>query len=294
MGISLYIDKVRLAVLKRLGKTKKSGRTYAAWAAKGHLKEPLVTFLIQSHDKSLQVCHVMPKLRTFPRSEIVVIDDGSSLEHTARLARELTGANEFLVRANDLYENITYDKCLRFCNGRYVALLQDDDDFADGMKWAETAVRLFQAHPDMAILGGFDGRKVHFVRKENGERTYQSESMVLDGEGRPKAGQPDFRFVMTVNRAPMWIDRKLFLQHLHHIDYRFAPFQSDDYELCLRAWTKNLKVGWYDAHFTSLAAGGMRLWNNAFTKEMTARNAPLLYDLYQQRETDIMRLIEEA
>ena len=38
----------------------------------------------------------------------------------------------------------------------------------------------------------------------------------------------------------------------------------------------------------------MRLWNNAFTKEMTARNAPLLYDLYQQRETDIMRLIEEA
>ena len=123
MGISLYIDKVKLAVLKRLGKTKKSGRTYAAWAAKGHLKEPLVTFLIQSHDKSLQVCHVLPKLRTFPHSEIVVIDDGSSLEHTARLARELTGANEFLVRANDLYENITYDKCLRFCNGRYVALL---------------------------------------------------------------------------------------------------------------------------------------------------------------------------
>lgn len=277
-----------------MGKTKKSGRCYAAWSAKGHIKEPLVTFLIQSHDKSLQVCHVLPKLRNFPNSEIVVIDDGSALEHTVRLTKALTGANEFLVRANDLYENITYDKCLRFCNGRYVALLQDDDDFADGIQWAETAVRLFRTHPDMAILGGFDGRKVHFIRKENGEKTYLSESMVLDADSKPKAGTPDFRFVMTVNRAPMWVDRKLFMQHLHHIDYSFSPFQSDDYELCLRAWTKGLKVGWYDAHFTSLAAGGMRLWNNAFTKEMTARNAPRLYDLYHDRATEIMQLVEQA
>lgn len=294
MGISIYIDKVRLAIRKRLGKRKESGRTYAAWKAKGHVKDPLVTFLIQSHDKSLQVCHVLPKLRMFPHAEIVVIDDGSSLEHTARLAKALTGANEFLVRANDLYENITYDKCLRFCNGRYVALLQDDDDFADGIQWAETAVRLFRSHPDMAILGGFDGRKVHFLRKENGEKTYQSESMVLDGQGKPREGVPDFCFVMTVNRAPMWVDRKLFMENLRHIDYSFAPFQSDDYELCLRAWTKGLKVGWYDAHFKSLAAGGMRLWNNAFTKEMTARNAPRLYDLYHDREADIMRRVEQA
>lgn len=316
MEIRLFIDKVRLAVQKRFGKTKKKGgRSYAAWAAKGHIKQPLVSFVIQSHDKSLQVCHILPKLRQMPDSEIIVIDDGSSLEHTARLARELTGANEFLVRANDLYENITYDKCIRFSNGRYIALLQDDDDFADGIQWAERAVALFRQHPDMAILGGCDGRKVHFIERD-GQPTYVSESMVedLQPSAIPSAAKSvnvsptesgataksdtavdkKFRFVMTVNRAPMWLNRELYQQHLRHIDYAFTPFQSDDYELCLRAWTKGLKVGWYDARFTSLSAGGMRLWNNAFTKEMTARNAPRLHQLYAEHEATILADVEKA
>ena len=73
----------------------------------------------------------------------------------------------------------------------------------------------------------------------------------------------------------------------------FAPFQSDDYELCLRAWSEGLQVGWYDAGFTSLSAGGMRLYNNAFTREMTERNAPLLYDLYIHRTDDIRRKVSE-
>lgn len=293
MNIRLLIDKVKLSLLKRTGKAqKKGGRCYAAWAAKGHIKEPLVSFVVQSHDKSLQVCSFLPQLRAFPNSEIIVIDDGSSLEHTQRLAAALTGANEFLVRANDLYENITYDKCLRFCNGRYVALLQDDDKIP-GTEWAERAVSLFEQHPDMVILGGCDGRRVRFCMKESvdevtgqrvSEKTYTSEEM----------SHGDFCFVMSVNRAPMWINRELYHQHLHHIDYRFAPFQSDDYELCMRAWTLGLKVGWYKLHFESLSVGGMRLYNNAFTKEMTKRNATLLYDLYADKEAEIMKRVEEA
>ena len=283
MNIRLLIDKLKLSFQKRTGKAQKSGRCYAAWAAKGHIKQPLVSFVVQSHDKSLQVCSFLPQLRAFPDSEIIVIDDGSSLDHTQRLAEALTGANEFLVRANDLYENITYDKCLRFCNGRYVALLQDDDKIP-GTEWAERAVSLFRQHPDMAILGGCDGRRVRFCLNEQGEKSYTSEEM----------SQGDFCFVMSVNRAPMWINRELYQQHLHHIDYRFAPFQSDDYELCMRAWTLGLKVGWYRLHFESLSVGGMRLYNNAFTKEMTKRNATLLYDLYADKEEEIMKHVEEA
>ena len=283
MNIRLLIDKLKLSFQKRTGKAQKSGRCYAAWAAKGHIKQPLVSFVVQSHDKSLQVCSFLPQLRAFPDSEIIVIDDGSSLDHTQRLAEALTGANEFLVRANDLYENITYDKCLRFCNGRYVALLQDDDKIP-GTEWAERAVNLFRQHPDMAILGGCDGRRVRFCLNEQGEKSYTSEEM----------SQGDFCFVMSVNRAPMWINRELYQQHLHHIDYRFAPFQSDDYELCMRAWTLGLKVGWYRLHFESLSVGGMRLYNNAFTKEMTKRNATLLYDLYADKEEEIMKHVEEA
>ena len=42
--------------------------------------------------------------------------------------RFLNRGNEFLLRANDLYENVMYDKTIRMVNGRFVALLQDDDD----------------------------------------------------------------------------------------------------------------------------------------------------------------------
>lgn len=283
MGIQLFWNKVKLALLKRTGKAQQPQRCYAAWAAKGHVKEPLVSFVIQSHDKSLQVCHILPQLRAFPDSEIIVIDDGSSLEHTQRLAAALTGANEFLVRANDLYENITYDKCLRFANGRYVALLQDDDEIPD-TTWITRALAHFEAHPQMVILGGCDGRKVHFCRNATGQKAYESSEM----------SQGDFSFVMTVNRAPMWVNRALYQAHLCHIDYRFAPFQSDDYELCMRAWTKGLQVGWYKLHFASLSVGGMRLYNNAFTREMTARNTPLLYDLYAEQEEYILQRVAEA
>ena len=104
----------------------------------------------------------------------------------------------------------------------------------------------------------------------------------------------DFCFVMSVNRAPMWINHDLYKQYLKHIDYSFAPFQSDDYELCLRAWTLGLKVGWYSLHFESLSVGGMRIYNNSFTREMTERNMPLLYDLYADKEKSIIESVEQA
>ena len=130
----LLFEKIKLAIQKRT-KIATPQKSYAAWAAKGYQDQPLVSIVIQSHNKSLEVCHLLPKLRQFKDIEIIVIDDGSSEEHTRRLARALTGANEFLVRANDLYENRTYDKAIRFSNGQFIALLQDDDDFDERLSW---------------------------------------------------------------------------------------------------------------------------------------------------------------
>ena len=126
--MKLLLEKIKLSFQKRSGVTQNK-KSYAQWAAKGYHAETEVSVIIQSHNKSLQICHILPKLRQYPGLEIIVIDDGSDLEHTQRLAAALTGANEFLIRSNDLYENITYDKSIRFANGRYIALLQDDDDF---------------------------------------------------------------------------------------------------------------------------------------------------------------------
>ena len=103
-----------------------------------------------------------------------------------------------------------------------------------------------------------------------------------------------FRFVPSVNRAPMWIRRDLFEEHLHQIDPAFAPFQYDDDELCLRAWLCGLEVGWYDARFRSLSAGGMRLWNKGFTGEQSQRNGRRLYQMYAHRMDEILTKVREA
>ncbi len=278
--MKLLIEKIKLAFQKRTKATQKKN-SHASWVAKGYRSEPLVTFIIQSHDKSLQVCHVLPALRQYKNSEIIVIDDGSGKEHTERLAAALTGANEFLVRANDLFENVTYDKTIRMANGKYIALLQDDDDI-DGVEWVNRAVELFEKYPKMAILGGKGGVSLAF----EDDRKW--------AHGGPSQQKGDFSFVTAVNRAPMWINKALFNEYLHHIDFRFAPFQFDDYEICARAWLSGLQVGWYNAGFRSLTAGGMRLWNNEFSLEQSKLNGQLLYELYSGKRDEIQSLVAES
>ena len=139
----LIIEKIKLALFKRTGAVQQK-KNHASWEAKGYRNEPAVSFIIQSHNKSLQICHILPKLRQFKDAEIIVIDDGSSMEHTKRLTEALTGANEFMLRANDLFENVTYDKAIRFSNGQFIALLQDDDDFDSRLAWIHRALALFE------------------------------------------------------------------------------------------------------------------------------------------------------
>lgn len=278
----LFLEKIRLALLKRSGKAANK-KNHATWAAKGYNNAPRISFVFQTHNKSVAMEHLVPKLRKVANAEIIVIDDGSDIDHTARLARLLTGANEFLFRANDLYENVTYDRCLRLANGDFVALLQDDDDF-DTLQWVDDAVRHFDAHPKMVILGGKNALEMHF---DDAAKMFDSRAVAVE------AGT-DFCYAMAVNRAPMWVRRSLFLEHLKHIDFRLAPFQFDDDELCARAWMQGLQVGWYDAQFKSLTAGGMRLWNRAFTQEQMARNGRLLYERCASERDAIAQKVAEA
>lgn len=281
MNIKMLLDNIRMSIQKRT-KATANKKSREAWLQKGYNNAPDVSVIIQSHNKSLQVMHIVEKLRRRKGMEIVVMDDGSDgTEHTARLTAFLTGANEFLLRANDLYENVMYDKAIRMANGRYIALLQDDDDF-DDLTWIDRALECFARHPQMAVLGGKDGIGIAF----EDDRQWAHGGAFDHADG--------FAFVPAVNRAPMWIDKKLFTERLHHIDYEFAPFQFDDYELCARTWLSGLQVGWYDARFKSLTVGGMRLWNNAFATEQSERNGKILYSMYRDKRDEIYRLVEEA
>lgn len=248
MDIRLYWEKVYWALAKRVFKRKQ--KTYEDWLAKGYTNQPLVSFIIESHNKSVGVKCIVSKLREYPNAEIVVIDDGSEYKHTKSLMRYLTRGNEFLVRANDLYENVMYDKTIRFANGEYIVLMQDDDEIAD-LGWIDKGISYFKKYPDMVILGGLNGLEFIIDDKEKWGYVDLYKDDLLEDK--------DFYFVHAVNRAPMLLNKKLFIEHLEHIDFSFAPFQCDDCELCLRAWLYGLKVGWYNAGFKSMVAGGMRI-----------------------------------
>lgn len=277
----MSIEKVRCALAKRF--LKKKQKTYEDWLAKGYRNLPKVSFIIESHNKSLGVRRIVRKLREYPDAEIIVIDDGSSFAHSRALVKFLNRGNEFLVRANDLYENVMYDKTIRFANGRYVVLMQDDDEITS-LDWVDKGIRYFERYPDMAILGGLDG--LNFVIDDEKRWGYVDQY--------PDKVNEEFRFVHSVNRAPMLLDRDLFLKHLEHIDFSFAPFQCDDCELCLRAWLSGLKVGWYDAGFESMLAGGMRIWNKGLTGFQERKNRGKLYKLYGDKINEITRLVNLA
>lgn len=281
MDILMSIEKVRCALAKRF--LKKKQKTYEDWLAKGYRNLPKVSFIIESHNKSLGVRRIVRKLREYPDAEIIVIDDGSSFAHSRALVKFLDRGNEFLVRANDLYENVMYDKTIRFANGRYVVLMQDDDEITS-LDWVDKGIRYFERYPDMVILGGLDG--LNFVIDEENRWGYVDQY--------PDKAKGGFRFVHSVNRAPMLLDRDLFLKHLGHIDFSFAPFQCDDCELCLRAWLSGLKVGWYDAGFESMLAGGMRIWNKGLTGFQERKNRGKLYKLYGDKINEITRLVNLA
>lgn len=280
MNIQLLFNTLKLSVQKRLG-TSNNQNSSEKWRSKNYIFEPEVSFVIQSHNKSLQVCHIVSKLRQWQSAEIIVIDDGSENVHTKRLTSFLTKANEFLIRANDLFEIITYDRAIRFANAKYVVLLQDDDDF-DNLEWVEKGLTLMEKYPDMVFLGGKDGRSPIFTATEYAG---SSDAIIKDSA---------FCFVAMIDRAPEWINKHLFMEHLLHIDQSFAPFQYDDFEICLRAWLSGYKIGWYNAGFHSLSVGGMRLYNSAFTKEQCKKNGQKLFDLYSSQEKEVLALVSQA
>lgn len=282
MNLQLKLSQLYWGLMKR-SKLQNNKKSYDSWMRKGYRNRPQVSFVIQSHNKSAQVKYLVERLRGYPDCEIVVIDDGSNLKHTRQLTRFMDRANEFVIRSNDLYENVMYDKAIRFTNGKYVALLQDDDDFKD-YSWIEEALFFLQHTPGLVILGGQDG--LNFLLDHEQQVGFDKPEKGLD--------EVKFEFVAHVNRAPMWINRSLFEEKLKHIDFSFAPFQYDDCELCLRAWLSGLKVGYYKAGFTSLSAGGMRIWNSSFTLSQCERNGRKLYEMYKDKKEEIDLRVAEA
>jgi GT2 family glycosyltransferase len=265
-------------------------KTRQAWENRGHVAAPLISFIIQSHNKAEAVLRLSEKLAAIANTELIVIDDGSAPHHSTRLFQGMPKGNQFILRANDLYEVITYDRALSMARGHLAVLLQDDDDF-DGYQWIQDAVQLFAAIPELGILGGRDAISLLPFEKEGDGNVghYQTAgnlawtpNLLKQRMGPDPRFPQHFQYAATVNRAPMWLRRENILNRLGGIDQAFAPFQADDYDLCYRCWKAGLRVGWYPArfHIQGMGTGGMRIWNRALTHEQSIRNMRRVYALH--------------
>ena len=102
-------------------------KTLEWWGSRGYLWSPTVSFVLSTHNLSGAAMRVIDDLRQFADAEIIVVDDGSSHDHTRLLVDYLDGVNEFVLHANDLYDVIVLNRAISFARGTYVALIQDDD-----------------------------------------------------------------------------------------------------------------------------------------------------------------------
>ncbi len=199
------------------------------------MQRPLVSFLLETHNLSLEPIETIRGLREYHDAEIVVMDDGSEHVCTMAILEEISGSKEFLLHYNDLFVILTQNRAVGFAQGEYIAKLQDDDIYP-GTAWIDEAVSLFDKHPDLAVIGG------------RGSIDLPSGWDFRDPlPWRPRAGQ--FQFVSAVNEAPMWIRRRDFLE-IGGFDEAFAPHYWGEQELCFRMWLAGKSVGWYDSGWT--------------------------------------------
>jgi hypothetical protein len=185
--------------------------------------------------------------------------------------------------------------------GEFVCLLQDDDLPQSNNLWVEQAMNLFTNFPKLLILGGRDGMDTlmpDFNELPDSNAYYERVGNICEWKNVHKLklyweheylepeSQIPFRFTIAVNPAPTFLRRKEFLE-IGGINQKYAPFQLDDDDACIRAWKAGYQVGFYPANFIrNFDIGGMSLFNTQKQKELILRNAKQLYTDHGQEIAD--------
>jgi len=256
-----------------------------------HNDNPRVCAIVQVFNKRSCIGKLIRELQECPIDELIVIDDGSVDGTWSEAMALLIGKNEFLLRANDLFEIRTYDRALSMARAEYAVLLQDDDLPPLGSDWVLDALKLFESDSRLIILGGRKGLSLLLpdTPKPSEKPIYTSHDGLAGKPGvnkyrvihtpNYKIENIPFQYVMSVNRAPLWVRRSPFIEEIG-IDQSFAPFQCDDVDSCLRAWSADWRVGLYGAKFHKFCESGMKVFNASQVTEQAERNWRIIYDRY--------------
>lgn len=268
-------------------------------AKKNHSLEyvdgPSVTAVIQFFNKKNNIERIITNLILSGVREIIAIDDGSIDGSYEVWPRLLNRKNDFLLRCNDIYEIRAYDRAIRMSNGDITVLLQDDDIPPGDSSWLDNALSLFANFPKMTILGGLQGVSILPADPGDANIIYPTEDVPIYSYpglhkyeiiSKPQFIDPKtripFQFVETVNRAPMLIRTKIFLEE-GGMPMEYAPVMGDDAAVSLRTWKQGGQVGLYQCNFQrNVSRGGIREFNQGFAQKQAGDNWRKLYSDYSK------------
>ncbi len=113
--------------------------------------EPLVTVVITSYNHGKYIAEAIDSVlkQTWPRVEIIIVDDGSTDDTPKVIARY---PQIFSIRQTNQGVSVARNTGLRASHGRYVLFL-DSDDFLTP-RAIESAVQAFEGHPEFGFVSG--------------------------------------------------------------------------------------------------------------------------------------------
>lgn len=223
-------------------------------------RKPLLTAIVQSFNHNGNIANISSSLKAAKHVEEIVISEDGSTDgsfHDWHIA--LPAVSHFVIRSNNLHELRSYNRAMRMSSGDFVVLLQDDDLLPGSDDWIRDAIRLFEALPELGVLGGYIGQ---LWDHETGHGLEFGEQQSTHGGLRsgdtkplqyiePTTGLP-FMYAECVWIAPVFIRRSL-LRKAGGLELTIAkrgePGVWQDCVFSYEAWVNGYTVGAYNAPF---------------------------------------------
>jgi hypothetical protein len=280
VGLVTAVDR---AMIERVKADKKRRRT----SSSEYQDRPRLAFIVQSFNRISNIEQLADGLKAMGGHELIVCEDGSLDGSHEKWMSYLDRPNDFLIHSNDLHEIRILDRAIRFARSDIICLVQDDDLIPRETGWLDSALRHFADHPNLAIVGGFQGYESFDPDPSKAKRVW---------------GGDQFRFIQHVNIGPYFIRRQHY-EILGGWEYSFSevgePGICFDNELCLRAWMSGYQVGYSFVPFKGPAGhypadGGTVLFSDDVRVRNSARNSDTIFETYGRYAQQIDRLVEDA
>lgn len=247
-------------------------------------RQPRLTAIVQSFNHHNNIPNISTALKKSTLiEEIVISEDGSTDGSLHDWQSALPDPSHFIIRSNNLHELRSYNRAMRMSSGNFVVLLQDDDLLPASDEWVQNALRLFEALPELGVLGGYIGQLWDHATGqgyEYGEQT-STHGGLRKGNTKPlpfiepTTGLP-FMYAECVWIAPVFIRRSL-LRKAGGLELTIAkrgePGVWQDCVFSYEAWVNGFSVGAYSAEFERGVGG-----HGSATSSMKVKQRERVYE----------------